>query len=183
MTASKYLLNRLDAVMDDLTAAMLAHNRLAVVGEVAASVDQVGRVALNAMCAEARVELDTTICLVTLLTGTHQDFIGAAGPLSQSAVANGTDVSDSLCQYVVATGSSLQVDDTSTFCSTTPGLAGMNAAAMHSYYGEPIDVRGQTIGSFCALDAEVRHWEGSDRAIVRRWAGRVADHLGGLVAP
>jgi len=174
MTASKDLFGRLEAVMDNLTAALSSHNRLAVVTEIAACASQVD---MDAMCDEARLELNATICLVTLLTDTREDFLGSAGLLDPAVKASGIDVADSLCQFVVATGDPLQIDNTDTFCSVTPGMTGMAGAGMHSYLGEPIEVRGQTVGSFCALDAEARHWTDDERVIVRRWADRAAVRL------
>ena len=127
---------------------------------------------LNDFCEQAKFELGVSVCLVTLIDLQRQVFLGSAGSLDPDLIREGTEVEESLCQYVVASGRPLQVDSADLFCSTIPGIE-IKEAGMHAYYGEPITVEGQVVGSFCALDDEPHHWTAPERSVVKNWAARV----------
>lgn len=167
MTKANDLLNLIDSTLVALRGALVSQPRLTIVTNVLAVADSE---VLDGYCAEAQDDLGSAVCLVTLLDDDHQTFPGTAGVDREDARPTG--VNDSLCQYVVATGEPLRVDDASVHCSRTPGFNELSDD-IHSYYGEPIHVSGEVVGAFCALDSQARHWSESDCTRVRTWADTV----------
>lgn len=159
---------RLGHVLDGLENRLMARERLAMVDVAKASIDAED---MNALCAQGQAALGVTMCLVVLLGADGITMWSDAGDSVQAP----TDAS--LCQYVVASGTPLHVDDDSIFCSVTPGVDGLADVGMHSYCGEPLVLRGQTIGSFCALDAEPRVWTPEDEATVRRFSKLASERI------
>lgn len=138
--------------------------RLLVVRQVRAATN---RSRLNECCAAAMNELGVSVCMVTLLDEQVSQIAASSAPIS---VDSNYPANQSMCQYVVTSGKAIELDDTVTYCAFTPGLNGMADVGMHSYYGEPLVVMNQVVGSFCALDVDPRHWTEDERTTVRKWA-------------
>ena len=159
----------LESTMSRIEASLASRDRLMIVEQVRRHAN---RDDLNDCCREAAERLQVAVCLVTLLDQHYQSFLGSAG-LDPDAVDRGTTAQSSLCQFVVATGVPLQIDDALVYCAAVPADEFVKSG-MHAYYGEPVRIRDQVIGSFCSLDPEPRHWTEGEKGVIRRWADVVS---------
>jgi serine phosphatase RsbU (regulator of sigma subunit) len=105
--------------------------------------------------------LGVPVALVSLVGRDRQHFIGQTG--LPEAVASGTPLSHSFCQYVAARGDVLVIDkavDHPLVCDN-PAIRDLGVQA---YAGQPIVVAGHRLGSMCAIDHVPREW--SDREVI-----------------
>lgn len=108
--------------------------------------------------------LDTPVALVSIVTDTEQRFVGATGLAEPYDRTRRTPLSHSFCQYVVRDQQPLVVED-----ATQDPLVADNRAIedldVQAYLGVPFtDGDGRTLGSFCVIDDEPRHWTDADLA-------------------
>lgn len=94
---------------------------------------------------------------INLVTDKRQQVAGLDAP--GAAVARSMPLESSLCQFAVATGEPLVIDDTQQdqlVRGTDPVRNGEYAA----YAGIPLRTnQGNVLGTLCVIDLHVRHWE------------------------
>lgn len=101
--------------------------------------------------------LDAPVSLVSLVDEDRQFFKSCFGLPEPWASARETPLSHSYCQHAVTTGEPLIIDDAREhpLVRDNPAIRDLNAIA---YAGIPLELDGQTLGSFCVVDDERRHW-------------------------
>lgn len=102
--------------------------------------------------------LGVPIALVSLVDDDRQFFVSCPGVGEPWATARETPLSHSFCQYVVATGEPLVVEDSRDidFLRSNLAIRDLNVIA---YAGVPLRLStGEVLGSFCAIENEPRVW-------------------------
>jgi signal transduction histidine kinase/CheY-like chemotaxis protein/HPt (histidine-containing phosphotransfer) domain-containing protein len=115
--------------------------------------------------------LGVPVSLVSLVAGDHQFRKSQYYAPGHTPAERRNPLSDSFCQHVVAREAPLVVPD-----SLHDPLVRDNGVAdvVRAYLGIPITLAsGQTIGSFCAIDAQPHEWSGDDVALLRDIAAGV----------
>lgn len=91
-------------------------------------------------------------------------------------------VEESFCQFVVNAGSEQTIPDTRAD-SRTRDMAAVEALDITAWVGIPIHSSdGQVLGTFCAMDTEVRHWNERDLEVLRTMAHAAAGEIALRVA-
>jgi GAF domain-containing protein len=136
----------------------------------------------DALTRRAAAELRAPIALLTVVDDDRQFFKSGQGlppPLDETRE---TPLSHSLCQYAVARGAPLVVED----ARQDPVLAD-NGAVLEldalAYLGVPLLARsGESIGTLCVIDHEPRRWTKRDIDTVCELAVTAARELDGRAA-
>jgi PAS domain S-box-containing protein len=121
--------------------------------------------------------LKAPVTLISFVDDRRQLFKGAFGLSGPWATLRETPLSHSFCQYVVASGTPLIIDDARTHPLVRNNLAirDLNAIA---YAGIPlITHEGYTLGSFCAIDSTPRVWTDDEVAILSDLAAAVMTEI------
>lgn len=106
--------------------------------------------------------LGVPVALVSLVDDRRQFFKSAVGLPEPWNTARETPLSHSFCQHVVNTGRPLVVNDAHQDPLVCTNLA-IPDLGVRSYLGIPIRLKnGAVIGSFCAIDGNVREWSPAD---------------------
>ncbi len=106
--------------------------------------------------------LGVPIGLVTIVEEFRQVFPGALGLPEPWQEERETPLSHSFCQYVVAQGKPLIIEDARKEPLLVDNLA-IPVLGVIAYAGWPItNSRGQVVGSLCAIDGEPRSWASVD---------------------
>ena len=106
--------------------------------------------------------LHVPVALVSLVDADRQFFVSCPGLAEPWATARETPHSHSFCQYVVATGERLVVEDARKvgFLNTNLAIRDLGVIA---YAGIPLRLAtGEVLGSFCAIDTAPRRWTEGD---------------------
>ena len=106
--------------------------------------------------------LGVPIALVSLVDDDRQFFVSCPGLGEPWATARETPLSHSFCQYVVATGEPLVVEDARNvdFLRSNIAIHDLNVIA---YAGVPLRLStGEVLGSFCAIENEPRAWTAAE---------------------
>lgn len=123
---------------------------------------------LDFICATASDLLQTPVVHMTIVSEREQCYVAAHGLPEGLADARSIGLEYSICQYVVALGSTLVVRDALQERFLTGNLA-VTEWGVRSYLGEPVrSPAGPVLGSFCALSYEPRDWTDTDRLILLR---------------
>lgn len=101
---------------------------------------------------------------VTIVHPEGQTFIGTASRNGSSEGSRGTPLRESYCRHVVETGVPLVVGDARTHPLLHDNPAIMNDAI--AYAGVPVIVRGEIVGTVCAIDSEPRKWTEGDLEVL-----------------
>jgi len=102
--------------------------------------------------------LGVPIALVSLVDDDRQFFVSCPGVGEPWATARETPLSHSFCQYVVATGEPLVVEDARDIDFLRSNLA-IRDLGVIAYAGVPLRLStGEVIGSFCAIENAPRAW-------------------------
>jgi DNA-binding CsgD family transcriptional regulator len=121
--------------------------------------------------------LGTPVALVSLVDDHRQFFKSACGLVEPLASIRETPLSHSFCKYVVASSAPLIIND----ARVHPLVCGNMAIAelgVISYLGIPLALpHGTTLGSFCVVDTEPRHWTIDDRHIMTTLAAAVMSEI------
>jgi DNA-binding CsgD family transcriptional regulator len=121
--------------------------------------------------------LGTPIALVSLVDNHRQFFKSACGLRDPLASIRETPLSHSFCQHVVASSAPLIVSD----ARIHPLVSGNMAIAdlgVIAYLGIPLAFpHRMTLGSFCVVDTEPRHWTSDDRQIMTTLAASVLTEI------
>ena len=102
--------------------------------------------------------LGVPIALVSLVDDNRQFFVSCPGLGEPWATARETPLSHSFCQYVVATGEPLVVEDARDvdYLRSNLAIRDLNVIA---YAGVPLRLAtGEILGSFCAIENHPRSW-------------------------
>lgn len=130
--------------------------------------DRLARMARNAVGA--------AVVLVSLVDEDRQYFKACLGLAEPWSSKRETPLSHSFCQYAVATGRELVVED----ARTEPRLASNLAIPdldVVAYAGIPIRSGGEVLGTFCVIDPVPRRWTDAELALLRDFAAAVSDLL------
>ncbi len=124
-------------------------------GDEDAAFDDITRVASDLLPAPTS--------LVSLVEAEGQFFPGRTDVAPRAAGGRGTPLAQSFCQWAVASGESLVVED-----ATRHQVLRENPAVgeqhVQAYAGVPLVVDGTTLGTVCAVDYEARGWDDEDLA-------------------
>jgi PAS domain S-box-containing protein len=102
--------------------------------------------------------LGVPVALVSLVDDDRQFFVSCPGLDEPWATARETPLSHSFCQYVVATGEPLVVEDARNVDYLRTNLA-IRDLGVIAYAGVPLRLAtGEILGSFCAIENEPRVW-------------------------
>nr|CAA9295142.1 hypothetical protein AVDCRST_MAG63-4717 [uncultured Armatimonadetes bacterium] len=152
------------AVRDPVRLAALARTRL-LDSPAEASFDRLTRLAVKVLSAP--------VALVSLVDADRQFFKSQIGLAEPWAARRETPISHSFCQHVVASNRPLIVTDARNdprVCDN-PAVREMGVAA---YLGVPlVTSQGQTLGSFCVMDARPRGWTDDQVSLLRDLADSV----------
>jgi GAF domain-containing protein len=135
------------------------------------SYDRITSMAVNALGVPAAA--------VSLVDRDRQFFKSARGLNEAAAAARETTIENSVCQFVVASGEPLIVEDTrtDTLLQNHPAVVGGGVIA---YAGIPlVDDDGHSIGTFCVWDDKPRQWSTGHVLILTDLAGMVRDLIYG----
>ncbi|WP_309648538.1 SpoIIE family protein phosphatase [Nocardioides sp.] len=122
--------------------------------------------------------LHVPIGLVSLVEPDRQVFRGAAGLPGPLDEVRETPLSHSFCQYVVKDASPLVISDARLDARLAGNLA-IEELDVIAYAGWPLtDVRGEVIGSLCAIDSTPRTWTPEDLATLEDLAAACSAELG-----
>lgn len=111
--------------------------------------------------------LQATAAMVTLVEEDRQFFKSCIGLPEPWASQRQTPLSHSLCQYAVALGRLLVIDDARCSPRLRDNLA-IRDLGVIAYAGVPLTTAdGQTLGDFCVIDAQPRWWTEAELALLR----------------
>ena len=114
--------------------------------------------------------LGVPIALVSLVDDDRQFFVSCPGVGEPWASARETPLSHSFCQYVVATGDPLVVEDARRIDFLQSNLA-IRDMGVIAYAGVPLRLStGEVLGSFCAIENEPRVWTSAELESLRTLA-------------
>jgi PAS domain S-box-containing protein len=127
--------------------------------------------------------LQVPVALICLLEGDRQIFLGLEGLTGSLAATRQTPLSQSFCQYAVAAGSDLVVEDAREDARLRQ-LPAVTELGLVAYAGVPLFAPGgSALGTLCAIDRVSRHWTPGELAILHDLAGIAGDHLSRRLAP
>jgi len=111
--------------------------------------------------------LKTPVSLISLVAEDQQFFKSQVGLEEPWKSQGKTPLSHSFCQHVVATNQPLIVDNALENDLVKDNLAVRDMHVM-AYLGVPLTLKdGKCLGSFCAIDNQVKNWEADDLAIMQ----------------
>ncbi|GAC1529283.1 MAG: hypothetical protein NVS3B12_02340 [Acidimicrobiales bacterium] len=136
--------------------------------------DEPAEAGLNRLTRLAARLLGVPVALVSLVDDQRQFFASQTG-LDDDVT--GTALSHSMCRHVVTSGVALVVDD-----ARLEPLVRDNGAVRDlgvvAYAGVPLTSGdGLTLGSFCAIDTQPRHWSEDDLSVLRDLAASAGAEL------
>lgn len=132
---------------------------------------------LDAITMLASRMLNVPVALVSLVDHRRQFFKSAVGLQPPYDESRETPVADSFCQWVVSSSEGLMVADARSHpvLRTNRAICELGVIA---YLGVPLSAAtGETIGSFCAVDAKPHSWNEDDVAAMRDLAQLVDAHI------
>lgn len=110
------------------------------------------------------------VTLITLVDGRRQWFKSSYGLGEPWAARRETPLSHSFCQYVVAYGAPVVVSDARQEPLMRENLA-IPDLGVSAYLGAPLrDTDGHVLGSFAAIDYQVRLWSGEEVELIGDFA-------------
>lgn len=112
--------------------------------------------------------LPADVCLVTLVSQAEQFFPGRS-VRPHEAGGRRTPLSHSFCQWTVASGEPLVVEDATQHPVLQHNPA-VEALQHRAYAGVPVVAGDATLGTVCAVDAQPRRWSEEDVRLLRRLA-------------
>ena len=103
------------------------------------------------------------------VVGADHDFyksqVGFPPALAQSRILPGR----TFCHYTLADDEALVIDDTHSD-PVWKAVPTVDTLAVRAYVGMPLRLGGETIGSFCVMDLEPRHWSHDELETLRQLA-------------
>jgi PAS domain S-box-containing protein len=120
--------------------------------------------------------LEVPTALVTMVAHDRQVFASQIGIPPPWTGVRETPLTHSLCQFVVDDDQPLIIFDARDDVRVREN--GMvHDLGVLAYAGMPIRVAGQTLGSFCAVDAKPREWSPPELAVLEDLAGAIASEI------
>jgi signal transduction histidine kinase len=95
----------------------------------------------------------------------YKSQVGFPAELARARVTQGR----TFCHYTLAGDEPLVIDDTHGD-AVWKALATVETLGVRAYVGVPLKFDGQTIGSFCVIDNQPRHWTGDELETLRQLA-------------
>lgn len=120
--------------------------------------------------------LDVPVALISLVDDERQFFKGHRGLPAEWAERGETPLTHSFCQYAVATGQPLIVEDSREDAMLQRNLAIDDLDAV-TYAGMPLEVSGQILGTLCVLDGEPREWKQEELEILQDLTALTASEI------
>ncbi|MDQ4044311.1 MAG: GAF domain-containing protein, partial [Chloroflexota bacterium] len=133
--------------------------------------------ALDRLARLAAHVLDVPVALVSLVEQDRQVFPGCIGLRDPWGSRRETPISHSFCKHVVASQTSLVIEDArkNPLVIDNPAIQDLGVVA---YAGMPLAApEGQVLGSFCAIDSQPRTWTERDLDILREFAAAAATEI------
>lgn len=125
----------------------------------------------------AQAAINAPVVLVSLVDEDRQFFKTCLGLPEPWSSLRETPLSHSFCQYAVATGRELVVEDARNEPRLAENLAIPDLDVV-AYAGIPIrSAEGETLGTFCVIDSVPRRWTDAELQLLREFAATVADLL------
>jgi anti-anti-sigma factor len=159
-----------------LAAAVQAPERVAAVRQLAQRYSPPSRI-FGRLTRLAAGLLSTPVALLTLVDEDRQFFVSSWGLPEPFRSARQTALEYSICQYVVATGRPLILNDT----SRDPRMRGHHAVTelgVAAYAGIPVvTVDGHVAGTLAVLDFKPRDWTDDMLAVLAHLAAIVIDEI------
>ena len=138
--------------------------------------DGPGKLSFDRLTELAAGLLEAPIALMTLVDADRQFFVGSAGLPEPLRSARQTPLEYSLCQHALASGRPLVIPD----ARLDPTLAEVRAVIEYgvvSYAGAPTFSEGQTVGTLCVLDFQVRCWREDEIGVLQHLADIASGEL------
>jgi hypothetical protein len=121
--------------------------------------------------------LAAPVALLSFVGSDRQFFAASYGLPEPWASNRGTGLLHSFCQHVVVSNQPLLVSDASKHPLVQRNLA-IEDLDVIAYAGVPLnDADGNTLGSFCVIDHEPRHWKAADVELLHDFASAVMDRV------
>ena len=119
----------------------------------------------------AQRTLEVPVATVSLLDEDFQHFLSPVGMTGAWAEDGQAPVSESFCQYAVATGEAMVVDD----ARSTRLIREDHPVLEHgviAYAGQPLETSdGHVLGTLCVIDHEPRRWSETEIELLAELAG------------
>ena len=125
--------------------------------------------ALDRLTKLATRVLGVPISVVSLIEEGRQFYAANTGVGDPWSTQRGSPLSHSFCKHVVATGEPLIVEDARNVDFLKDNLAIPDMGVI-AYAGIPLDVAGQCIGTFCAVETQPKKWSSADIEALRTLA-------------
>jgi GAF domain-containing protein len=135
-----------------------------------ALVDTAAEEAFDRLTRLAARTIQAPVALVSLVEAERQYFKSCVGLSEPWATLRQTPLSHSFCQYVVASGLPLVIEDARNhpLVRDNPAIIDLEIVA---YAGVPlVTTTGQVLGSFCVIDTVPRTWSADELALLRDFA-------------
>ena len=113
--------------------------------------------------------LGVPISVVSLIQESRQFYAANTGVGEPWASQRGTPLSHSFCKHVVETGDPLIVEDVRLVELLKDNLA-ISDMGVIAYAGIPLNVGGEVIGTFCAVETKPKKWSPADVEALRTLA-------------
>jgi len=124
-----------------------------------------------------RQVLGVPVALVSFVSADEQVFPGALGLPEPWQGSRRTPLSHSFCQHVVRTRAPLVVADARVDPLVWDNLA-LRDLDVIAYLGIPlVGAGGEVVGSLCAIDDRLRHWTGTEVAVLQDLADACSSEL------
>jgi diguanylate cyclase (GGDEF)-like protein len=130
--------------------------------------------AFDRWAALAARALRTPVAVVTLFDDTRQYIKSVVGLDDTAGLSAPPELT--ICQYVIAAGRPLAVDDTRLH-PEIKDISGPHRHGLVSYAGTPITVDGRHVGSLCVCQREARGWTDDDLALLGSVAEAIASEI------
>lgn len=124
---------------------------------------------------EASTETAFPIALVSIVLKNIQFFKAAKGLPAELEISKATDRCSSFCQFVVQTGEPVMIENTDNYPDLPQSL--IESYHIRSYFGMPITVNNQIVGSLCVIDAKPRDITEGQKNYLKTLATRVSERL------
>lgn len=139
--------------------------------------DSPAEAAFDRLTRLASLIVDAPVSLVTIVDADRQFFKSFFGLTEPLATERETPLSHSFCQYVVATGEPLVVEDArrNPLLKNNPAIRDYDVIG---YLGMPLStVDGIHVGSFCVVDSKPRRWSQREIEVMRELAMSVMTEI------
>ena len=120
--------------------------------------------------------LGAPVSLVSIVREDRQVFASQAGLSEPWATRGETPLTHSFCQHAVTSGEPLVIADARGEALVRENLAVPDLGVV-AYAGVPLEVGGECVGSFCAIDSSPRAWSSEDLALLGDLAAAATTEL------